>query len=94
MIEYSPPRFPVRAFEVGQTLADGEPPLWSAAFSNDKYRKAYADTLSAEPDAESAFDIYVDGRTLTYVSKSRARKKTPAGGFSCGRSRRAKATFR
>ena len=72
VIEYSPPSFPVRAFEVGQTLADGEPPLWSAAFSNDKYRKACADTLSAEPDAESVFDIYLDGRSLAYVKEPRA----------------------
>ena len=69
VMEYSLPPYPVRAFEVGQTLADGEPPLWSAAFSNGKYRQAYADALSAEPAAESVFNIYVDGRTLTYVKE-------------------------
>ena len=67
VMRYSLPRYPVRAFETGQTLADGEPPSWSAAFEFDKPRAAYAAAMSAEPAIESVFDVYIDGRSLTYV---------------------------
>ena len=64
--EYPLPPYPVRAIETGR--ADGSD-SWSAAFALDIRRDAYAATRSAKPAAESDFDIYVDGRTLTYVKE-------------------------
>ena len=68
--EYPLPRYPVRSVETGQLGADGDTVLWSAEFPLDKHRAAYAETLSAEPVAESDFNIYADGRSLTYVKES------------------------
>ena len=68
--EYPLPRYPVREVQTGQTRADGgETVLWSAAFPLNKHRAAYAAAQSAEPVAESVFDIYADGRTLAYVKE-------------------------
>ena len=65
--EYPLPPYPVLAIETG-ARADGSD-SWSAAFALDMRRDAYAATRSAKPAAESDFDIYVDGRTLTYVKE-------------------------
>jgi len=68
VIESWLPRYPIRAIETGQARADGSV-AWSAAFALDLHRDAYAATRSAKPAVESDFDIYLDGRTLTYVKE-------------------------
>jgi len=67
--EYPLPRYPIRAIETGQAHADGSA-SWSAAFALDMHRDAYAATRSARPAVESDYDVYLDGRTLTYVKEA------------------------
>ena len=65
------PSYPIAKIELGQWLPGGED-LWRAtAFLDDsilsEYGRAYAAATAREPVAESGFDVYLDGKTLTYV---------------------------
>ena len=42
----------------------------------DRYRAAYRETVAGEPLFRSEFDLYLDGRTLTYVKESCAPEDT------------------
>ena len=66
--EYPLPRYPVRAVETGWARADGSD-SGSAAFALDKHRDAYDAARSERPAVESVFNIYRDGRALTYVKE-------------------------
>ena len=63
------PDYAIRAVRTGQFNADGE--LWNAAFAvdPDSYRAVYESAVSQEPDAQAAFNLYLneEERTLTYA---------------------------
>ena len=46
------------------------------AATADRYRAAYRETVAGEPLFRSEFDLYLDGRTLTYVKESCAPQDT------------------
>ena len=58
------PEYPVASVRTGQYDATGE--IWTAQFPLVRPDAAVA-SLSGEPAASSVYDIYLEGRTLTYV---------------------------
>ena len=66
------PDYPISHVETGQ-FTPGESRLWSAKIPLAGYRERYEralSRLSGEPAARSGFDIWLDGRALTYVKEN------------------------
>ena len=63
------PEYPIRRIRTGQFGPEGE--LWSSSiipvFDVASYRAQYDAVSSRVPDLSSVFDVYLDGRTLTYA---------------------------
>ena len=67
-----PREYPIGYVETGQ-FTPGENRLWSATIPLARYRERYEralSRLSGEPAARSGFDIWLDGRELTYVKEN------------------------
>ena len=67
-----PREYPISYVETGQ-FTPGESRAWSAVIPLDRYRERYEralSSLSGEPAARSGFDIWLDGRELTYVKEN------------------------
>ena len=81
------PNFPVASFRTGQHLAGGEP-IWSVdakpppdADTLAAYESAYqAITSSSPPAARSDWDVYLDGKTISYL-KSPCAEEDARGRF-------------
>ena len=67
MINAPLPTYPIASVRTGQ-LAIGEGKVWEAEFFAPSYIDAlYRSALASEPAARSVFDVYLDGKTLTYL---------------------------
>jgi len=67
-----PREYPISHVETGQFIP-GESRLWSAAIPLAGYRERYEralSRLSGQPAARWGFDIWLDGRALTYVKEN------------------------
>ena len=66
------PHYPISYVETGQ-FTPGESRAWSATIPLAGYRERYEralSRLSGEPAAQSGFNIWLDGRELTYVKEN------------------------
>ena len=67
-----PREYPISYVETGQ-FTPGESRMWSATIPLAGYRERYEralSRLSGEPAAQSGFNIWLDGRELTYVKEN------------------------
>ena len=67
MINAPLPTYPIASIRTGQLIV-GEGKAWEAEFFDPAYIDAlYQAALASEPAARSDFDVYLDGKTLTYL---------------------------
>lgn len=67
MINAPLPTYPIASIRTGQLIV-GEGKAWESEFFDPAYIDAlYSAALASDPAARSVFDVYLDGKTLTYL---------------------------